>query len=318
MTSKMFTIFATIVPFIQLTTCQPDPPNASIPEEWEQSVAEAWDNTVIRSLRENPTHNLTGYKDWAMDQVMDGNGTINVCMRWGANETVTDALRQQILTEYTKIYEHWFQWLLGYDNFPFSQVNFKVVGWAVTDRSILEGPMEGLNVYTNFTDERGHPTCDPRCSRIGRLDDNYSGCSGGRDGRYHQFFFLDQSFGDVDMGAASGEGIDISLYGWKTVGSKMGDWSMLVHEMGHTFGLLDYLDDGLRNHTICENTWLPPNASAELVMKPGDNGAHVPRVTEFEGWLLRYFWSRFSSLRGWQKSKTTYPPPPDCPIGVNP
>lgn len=33
------------------------------------------------------------------------------------------------------------------------------------------------------------------------------------------------------MGAAIGSGIDISMYGWETVGSKMGYWPLLVHEM---------------------------------------------------------------------------------------
>ncbi|KAJ2998005.1 hypothetical protein NUW58_g455 [Xylaria curta] len=293
--------------------CQTDSPDAPIPEQWKQTLPQAWDNTVIRSLRESPTRNLTGYA-WTLDQVMDGKGTINVCMRWDSNETVTETMREQILAEYTKIYGYWFQWLSGYDNFPFSQVNFNVVGWAVRDQNILQGSLSSFDTYTNFSDESGFPTCNPACAYHNNLDGDYSECPGGPEQRYHQFFFLDQGFwGDHNMGAASGDGIDVSLYGWKTVGSKMDDWPILVHEMGHTFGFLDYLDDGTTNPSVCDNVWIPPNSPSEFVMKPSDYGAHVPKVTEFEGWLLRYFWSRFSRLRGWQNTNTTYPPPPECP-----
>lgn len=48
-------------------------------------------------------------------------------------------------------------------------------------------------------------------------------------------------------------------------------------------------------------------------MKPGDGGAHVSTITEMEGWMIRYWWTRVSRLRGWQSDNTIYPPLPDCP-----
>ncbi|KAF5254103.1 hypothetical protein FANTH_985 [Fusarium anthophilum] len=88
------------------------------------------------------------------------------------------------------------------------------------------------------------------------------------------------------MGTASGKGINVSEYGWDTVGSKMGNWSILVHKSGHTFGLRNYIN-GMRNETsICSIFWLPPNLTKQMVMEPTDQGAHIPKITRFEGWFI--------------------------------
>lgn len=47
-------------------------------------------------------------------------------------------------------------------------------------------------------------------------------------------------------------------------------------------------------------------------MKPSDYGAHVHNITDMEGWMIRYWWSRFSRIRGWQQDDTNYPAPPNC------
>jgi hypothetical protein len=48
-------------------------------------------------------------------------------------------------------------------------------------------------------------------------------------------------------------------------------------------------------------------------MKPGDfPGAHVHEITEMEEWMIRYWWTRFSRLRGWQSNNMTFSPPPNC------
>ncbi|KAL1851669.1 hypothetical protein Daus18300_012478 [Diaporthe australafricana] len=281
-----------------------------IPDKWKSSVSQAWDNAVIRS---RDVLNLESYPNWALDQIMDGDGTINVCMRWGANETLTEDDRNQIVAVYEQNYQSWLGFLPGYDNFPYTQVKSRVTGWAVNDESFFQGSSDGFEIYSNFTDEEGFPTCNPGCSRHEHPDGDYSSCDGGAQNRFHQFFLLDPiGFGNFTMAAATGYGFYVGLTGWETVGSKLPDWPLLLHETGHTFGFPDYLDDGSRNHTICFNLWLPPNAPAEFVMKPGDYGAHVHEITEMEGWMTRYWWSRFSRLRGWQHDNTTSSPLPNC------
>ncbi|KAM3074075.1 hypothetical protein ACMFMG_008688 [Clarireedia jacksonii] len=280
-----------------------------IPAQWRESVEQAWGFTLGRSAVFPPS--LDDYQNWALDQIIDGAGTINICMRWGSNTTLTEDTRQRAETMYRKQYEKWWEWLPGWDNYPFEKFNFNITGWAVSDRSLFEGSVDGFELYTDFKDEKG-ATCDPGCSRHLHQDGNYSACKGGPSQRYHQFFFLDPTWGQLDMGAASGIGVDISLYGWETVGTKLDEWPMLLHEFGHTFGFPDFITDGTTNHTLCDVLWLPPAAPTEFVMKPGDYGAHVPEVTEFEGWMLRHWWSRFSRLRGWQSNNMTFPPPPSC------
>lgn len=157
--------------------------------------------------------------------------TINVCVRWGSNKTLTETTRQQIESQHTKLYNYWFRWLSGHDNFPFEEVKINYIGWAVRDRVQLQGSLDGLNVYTGYTDERGDLDCNPACSVEKHLDGDFSDCPGGRDHRYHQFLFLNPAWGEYNMGAAMGYGIEVSFHGWETVGSKMGDWPLLLHEM---------------------------------------------------------------------------------------
>lgn len=144
---------------------------------------------------------------------------------------MTETNRQQIESQYRKIYQYWFEWLPGYDSFPFDKVDINFVGWAVADRNLLQGSTDGLDIYTESKDEYGFLDCNPGCSVDKHLDGDFSDCPGGPKHRYHHFLWFDNTWGDRDMGAAIGYGIDISLWGWENVGSKMGDWPILVHEM---------------------------------------------------------------------------------------
>ena len=58
-----------------------------------------------------------------------------------------------------------FQWLYGYDNFPYDSIDVNIVGWAVRDTGLLQGSTEGIDVYTN-TDSEGAPQCAPECGRF--------------------------------------------------------------------------------------------------------------------------------------------------------
>ncbi|GKU08034.1 unnamed protein product [Fusarium langsethiae] len=52
-----------------------DSPNDPIPETWQKSIAMAWDNTEIMSKAMSPDEpGFMEYHDWALDQIMDGNG----------------------------------------------------------------------------------------------------------------------------------------------------------------------------------------------------------------------------------------------------
>ncbi|KAI7763200.1 hypothetical protein LZL87_012237 [Fusarium oxysporum] len=310
------TIFSTVA-MLRLATCAFfDSPNDPVPDQWQKALPMAWDNTEIMMNAMFPDDGgLSKYHNWAIDQIMDGNGTINVCMRWNSDATLDEETRKNVSIQHVKQYQQWLEWLPGWDNFPFEEVKFNVIAWAIANDSQLIGNRDDFHVYTEFKDDNGIVACDPGCSRHLNPDGDYSSCGRGAENRFHQYFLVDKSWGEYNMGSASGEGINVSEYGWDTVGSKLSNWSILVHESGHTFGLRDYINDMSNETSICSIMWLPPNLTEHMVMEPTDQGAHIPKITRFEGWFVRYLWSRFSRIRGWQEDGTTFPPTPECPPG---
>lgn len=61
---------------LRLVTCAfVDSPNDTIPEQWKKSLPMAWDNTEIMMNSMFPDKGgLSKYHNWAIDQIMDGNG----------------------------------------------------------------------------------------------------------------------------------------------------------------------------------------------------------------------------------------------------
>lgn len=48
-------------------------PDNKIPEQWRKSIPEAWDHTMARSYLGSGL-NISGTSNWALDQIMDGQG----------------------------------------------------------------------------------------------------------------------------------------------------------------------------------------------------------------------------------------------------
>jgi hypothetical protein len=147
-----------------------------------------------------------------------------MCVRWDSSSSVTAAQRTQIATVLNEQYQKWFQWLYGYDNFPFSNIAVNVVGWAVRDTSLLQGDTSGIDVYTN-TDDAGVPQCSPACGRYFHPDGDYSSCPAGANRHYDQSLWLTDGlsggFGgdwgqrigkEYFLGALSSENIHILLH----------------------------------------------------------------------------------------------------------
>jgi hypothetical protein len=156
--------------------------------------------------------------------------TINLCLRWGSAGSLTQENREHLASVYEKSIQQWLRWIPGWDGFPYDKVDVKVVAWAANDTTLIEGPTDAFDVYTGFHDTDGLPTCNPGCSRELHQDGDYSGCPGGADRRFHQYLVLSPLWGDYNMGAAASYGVDLSLFGWKTIGSQGKPWPMPVHE----------------------------------------------------------------------------------------
>lgn len=147
---------------------------------------------------------------------------------------MTEAQRTEIASKLAEQYQLWFEWLYGYDNFPYSKIEVNVVGWAVRDEGILEGSTDGIDVYTN-TDSEGAPECAPACGRFFHQDGDYSECPGGEDRHYDHSLWLTDGF---EGGAGGDWGQRVGReYFMEALG--LPSMHIILHEMGHTFGLDD-------------------------------------------------------------------------------
>jgi hypothetical protein len=107
---------------------------------------------------------------------------------------VTEVQRAQIASVVSAQYQKWFQWLYGYDSFPFGSIKVNVVGWAVRDTSLLQGSTSGLDIYTT-RDLGGVPECLPACGRFFNQNGDYSRCPGGVSRHYDQSLWLTDGLG---------------------------------------------------------------------------------------------------------------------------
>ncbi|KKY35723.1 putative fad binding domain protein [Diaporthe ampelina] len=80
-----------------------------------------------------PQHgNLCGFKNYGLDQAIATKG-------WDSDKSVPATRREQIANDVDAAHQKWFKCVYGWDKFPFDDVKGNVVGWAVKDKSLLEG-----------------------------------------------------------------------------------------------------------------------------------------------------------------------------------
>ncbi|KAL0958501.1 hypothetical protein HGRIS_000643 [Hohenbuehelia grisea] len=243
-----------------LTKRQISPSTWSPPSNLVTPLQQVWDHEV-------QTYNMN-FRNFGFDQLIDAKGSINICVRWESNTSVTAADRTAVEAAYKRSYEKWMQWLYKFDSFPFSAVNVKVVGWAVRSTGLLQGSTSGLDVYTT-TDSDGIPQCAPACGRFFHQDNNYSQCPGGAARHYDHSLWLTDGFGGGaggDWGQRIGREYFMSNLNTANI-------HILLHEMGHTYALDDFYD------------WTPSGVSG-FIMKAGS----ASQITDFDGWMLRDWW----------------------------
>lgn len=150
-----------------------------------------WDppSNLVTPLKQVWDHEIAtysdplGFKNYGYDQVIAAKGKINYCVRWEGSATVSAAQRTKVETAIRRQFGKWIAILAGFEDFPYSTVDVNVVGWAVKDKSQLQGDVSGIQVYTT-TDSEGIPECDPKCGRFFHQDANYASCAAGADRHY--------------------------------------------------------------------------------------------------------------------------------------
>ncbi|CAI4213278.1 unnamed protein product [Parascedosporium putredinis] len=94
------------------------------PSNLATPLKQVWDHCLATY-----SDGLFGFKNYGWDQIMATKGfsSINVCVRWESSVSVTEAQRTQVAQTLNKQYQKWFQYLYGYDGFPFSEIKVNVV-----------------------------------------------------------------------------------------------------------------------------------------------------------------------------------------------
>lgn len=244
--------------------------------------------------------------DTIYDKIVAGNGTLHYVVRWQSYSSITLEQRKNLQSVLEKAINDWTDKLVGYENWPYSHVNVKIVGWAVLDKNCLLDLQSDEVVYTDTVPY--DPTYDIQNgmgdSRIPTLmpeapidlfryehwrDPNWS-YNGSYENRY-----------DMQLTATQGM-IDVGGYGYywgqqlsdnAILGLADGSTSVhiLEHEVGHGFGFTDfYGGEG-------ESDGFPPGGfpgGGTSIMMAGSSSV----ITDFDGWFARYVWTKISSEEG--------------------
>jgi hypothetical protein len=147
----------------------------------------------------------------------------------------------------------------------------------VRDRNQLQWTDNSVDIYVNNIRENA-PQCSEPCGRFFHQDGNYSGCPGGASHHYDMSLFLTAGFGG-GAGGDWGQRIASEYYA-NAVATNLDNVHILLHEMGHTFGLDGFYD------------WDP--GVGGFVMMAGS----ATQITEFDKWMLRDWWRHLKSRYG--------------------
>lgn len=286
-----------------------------MPAEYRYAADWIWENRIVaeRSTEGSAT---------IFDQIIAGKGTINYVVKWQSYKPITLERRKQFEAMLSECINDWAGWLAGYENWPYDHIDVKIVGWAVLDENCLLDRQPDEIVYTNLTDydssgdtSNGYeeipnktPNAPNEISRLyhyeHRNDPGFDAYNypGGLDKRFDMYMWAIQGFPAIGgCGGAWGQTLSDDAY-INIVESGFGK-HVLEHEMGHGFGWTDfYGEEG-------EPGGFPPGGfpsqNKNSIMMAGSS----QEITDFDGWMLRYMWTKIKDQQGrFDFSQITEPP----------
>jgi hypothetical protein len=270
-----------------------------MPSEYQSAADWIWQNRVVR---ENSLGSQTRRWNSLFDQIIDGKGTLNYVVRWHSTKTITYEQRQKLETALDECVNAWTDWLVGYENWPYQHVDVKIVGWAVADSSLLLDLHSDEVVYTDvqqYVIQPGESNAIPTVmanapsalSRFDHFTDESYEYPGGLDKRFDMYLWATQGFPDIggcggDWGQRLGDTYYLGLANRTTTPH------VQIHELGHGFGFTDfYGGEG-------ESDGFPPGGfpvdGGGSVMMAGSSSV----ITDFDGWFMRYTWSKIKDEPG--------------------
>lgn len=269
---------------------------SDFPEEYQYAADWIWTNRIEREKS-------TERRNTIFDQIDAGKGTINYVVKWQSYRTVTYEQRQQFEKMLSDSINAWNDWLAGYDGWKYDHIDVKVVGWAVIDKSCLLDLHDDETVYTdtNYYDAQydtsngrdtipdKEPYAPVELSRFEHFMDSDYEYPGGLDKRFDMYMWATQGFPDIGgCGGDWGQRLSDTAYLSMIDGSGI---HVLEHEIGHGFGMTDfYGGEG-------EADGFPPGGfpgGRNSIMMAGS----AAEITDFDGWMLRYMWSKIKNDEG--------------------
>lgn len=276
--ARLAAVFAAVAMLFVMPGTMTSPAQAA--DEWNppsnlvQPLNEVWNHV------ESTYPDLHGFRNYGWDQVMANRGSINYCVRWDSDATVSASLRDSIHAQLKKQFAKWIAAMVdngqGTNAWPYTNVAVNIVGWAVRDRSQLPWSDNSVDIYTGLIGENA-PQCSPDCGRFFHQDGNYSRCPGGASRHYDMSLWLTKGF----QGGAGGDWGQRVGQEYFTGALNQENVHIYLHEVGHTFGLDDFYD------------WTPTGQCCFL-MKAGS----AAQITDFDKWMLRDFWRHLKGRYG--------------------
>lgn len=261
---------------------------ADMPSEYTYAMDWIWENRIVRE-GSTTRHNLI------FDQIIAGEGTLHYVVRWQSSKTVTLQQRKDMEGMIQRNIRSWTDYLSGYENWPYEQVDVKIVAWAVADKNVLLDLQPDEVVYTDTSYDSLHdennaipsalPNAPAELSRFEHFTNKnyvYPGT------RFDMYIWATEGFGFGGAGGDWGHRMSDDYY----LNSIYPDLAMILqHEIGHGFGLTDfYGGEGAYDG-------FPPGGfpgGGTSIMMAGSSQV----ITDFDSWMLRYTWSKIKDESG--------------------
>lgn len=249
------------------------------PPEVAAWVEESWNAQLGDNIRNRSA--------WLLDNVIKGEGELNLCVRWGATTAPSAAVKAKVAASVERWFNDWFEALGDYGCFPYGDgIDVKVTGWAVRpgNEAWVADLDESVRVYTEL-DGEGEPKCPDACSFFNNWSHEFPQCDGGEN--YHTDYWIWVS-DQLPHGGAAAVGGDwgLRMPVDAFVQSIDRDADLVIeHEIGHGFGFQDYYD------------WTGSRPTGGSLMIVGSTTMQSPTVGD--AWLIRRTWREMQQLRGW-------------------
>lgn len=278
---------------------------SDLPAEYQYAADWIWTNRIERE-------GSTARRNTIFDMIIAGKGTLNYVVKWQSYKTVTYEQRQQFELMLSDCINSWNDWLAGYENWPYDHIDVNIVGWAVIDKNSLFDLHEDEIVYTDtryydaqYDTSNGRETIPDKepfaPSEISRFDHfaekNYQ-YPGGLDKRFDMYMWATQGFPDIGgCGGDWGQRLSDTAYLNMLDGNGI---HVLSHEVGHGFGMTDFYGgegavDGFPPGGF-------PGGENSLMM-----AGSASKITDFDGWMLRYMWTKIKDEDGRFDIENTQP-----------